>query len=130
MPKKAKPDDRKGKQAAEQTARRPPQRLLRKRGQSDSQVNKANPKNKLLRPDKTQSRGWRRPGVCRKDQRQRDWHGLTETIVNYRLMLGERAGLSAVEVLAQIAVGLATCAWERCGELRAIAGSGKGLTAR
>ena len=33
-------------------------------------------------------------------------HGLTETIVNYRLMLGERAGLSAVEVLAQSAVDL------------------------
>ncbi len=33
-------------------------------------------------------------------------HGLTETIVNYRLMLGERAGLSAVEVLAQSAADL------------------------
>ena len=27
---------------------------------------------------------------------------LTETIMNYRLMLGERSGLSAIEVLAQI----------------------------
>jgi hypothetical protein len=31
---------------------------------------------------------------------------LTETIVNYRMMLGERAGLSAVEVLAQITADL------------------------
>jgi len=31
---------------------------------------------------------------------------LTETIVNYRLMLGERSGLSAVEVLAQITADL------------------------
>ena len=30
----------------------------------------------------------------------------TEMIVNYRLMLGERVGLSAVEVLAQIAADL------------------------
>ena len=33
-------------------------------------------------------------------------HGLIETIVNYRLMLGERVGLPAVEVLTQIAADL------------------------
>jgi len=33
-------------------------------------------------------------------------HGLIETIVNYRLMLGERVGLPAVEVLAQVAADL------------------------
>ena len=31
---------------------------------------------------------------------------LTETIMNYRLMLGERGGLSAIEVLAQITADL------------------------
>jgi hypothetical protein len=33
-------------------------------------------------------------------------HGLIATIVNYRLMLGERVGLPAVEVLAQVAADL------------------------
>ncbi len=46
------------------------------------------------------------PAPAPKPEPSQTTRELTETIVNYRMMLGERAGLSAIEVLAQITADL------------------------
>ena len=46
------------------------------------------------------------PAPAPKPEPSQTTRELTEAIVNYRMMLGERAGLSAIEVLAQITADL------------------------
>jgi hypothetical protein len=108
MPKKAKPPTTaKADKAAAQTAQKTAPKTAASAAKATPKSTKANAKKQAAatRQD-TEPRVATTPVSAAKTATARPAHGLTETIVNYRLMLGERAGLSAVDVLAQIAADL------------------------
>ena len=108
MPKKAKPPTTaKADKAAAQTAQKTAPKTAASAAKATPKSTKADAKKQAAasRQD-TEPRVATAPVSAAKTATARTAHGLTETIVNYRLMLGERAGLSAVEVLAQIAADL------------------------
>jgi transcriptional regulator with XRE-family HTH domain len=108
MPRKAKPPTTaKADKATEQTAKKTAPKTAASAAKATPKSTKANAtKQAAATRQDTEPRVATTPVSAAKTATARPAHGLTETIVNYRLMLGERAGLSAVEVLAQIAADL------------------------
>ena len=132
MPKKAKPPTTaKADKAAAQTAKKTTPKTAASPAKATPKSTKANAKKQAAatRQD-TKTGAATTPVSAAKTATAGTRHGLTETIVNYRLMLGERAGLSAVEVLAQIAADLQLAGGKDAVSYEQLRAAAKELTAR
>lgn len=132
MPKKAKPPTTaKADKAAAQTAQKTAPKTAASAAKATPKSTKANPtKQAAATRQDTKPRVATSPVSAAKTATARPAHGLTETIVTYRLMLGERAGLSAVEVLAQIAADLQLAGGKDAVSYEQLRAAAKVLTAR